>query len=216
MSTARATTRNATRAPAGEQQATGDNASRLSRQAWIDAAVAKLAEDSVTALRVDELAEQLGVTKGSFYWHFETREALLQAVLAWWQQLMTRHIQEIVDKLPADPRQRLETVFRIGLSPHPSVPGGPFELTLRDWARRDPAVRKVVLEVDGAREELATKLYLELGLSLSEARDYAHAHMAYVIGDRMSKSGDDAQDLRRRRRIAFNLLIPQMISTKKR
>lgn len=79
------------------------------------------------------------------------------------------------------------------------MPCGPFELTLRDWARRDPAVRNVVREVDDARVELATKLYLELGLSLSEARDYAHAHMAYVIGDRMSKSGDDAHELQRRR-----------------
>lgn len=97
-------------------EATRHMTNYLSRQAWIDAAVAKLAGHSVTALRVDELAEQIGVTKSSFYWHFETREALLQAVLACWQQLMTLHIQEIVDKLPDDPRQRLETVFRIGLS----------------------------------------------------------------------------------------------------
>ena len=49
----------------------------LARKDWIDAAIVMLAEDNVEALRVDTLAERLGVTKGSFYWHFKGREDLL-------------------------------------------------------------------------------------------------------------------------------------------
>lgn len=186
---------------------------RVSRQNWIDIAVSNLAKDSVAALRVDELAEQLGVTKGSFYWHFENREALLQAVLLWWRDLMTNQMPELLAKLPNDPRQRIEKIIRIGLSSGPSVPGGPFELSLRDWARRDAKVRKIVNEVDEARVHLLVDLYGQLGLSATQARDYAHAHMAFVIGDRMTSVDDDPQELRRRRRIAVYLLIPEMNPT---
>ena len=182
--------------------------SRLSRQAWIDAAVVKLAQDSVAALRVDELAEQLGVTKGSFYWHFANREALLDAVLDWWRQLMTRQTEDVLARLPDVPRERLVKLIDIALSPRPDVPGGPFELTLRDWARRDAVVMRIVQDVDTAREVIVTDLYRAIGLDEPAARDYAHAHMAYVIGDRMTNPGNDPQELRRRRRIAVAMLVP--------
>jgi AcrR family transcriptional regulator len=190
---------------------TNSSPGRLSRQAWIDGAVAKLAEDSVAALRVDELAEALGVTKGSFYWHFENREALLDAVLDWWRQLMTNETAASLNRLPDVPRDRLIKLISIALSPRPNVPGGPFELTLRDWARRDPAVMKVVVEVDRAREAIVTDLYLAMGLEKSVARDYAHAHMAYVIGDRMTSPSTDLIELKRRRRIALAVLLPPLI-----
>ncbi len=181
---------------------------RLSRQAWIDAAVAKLTEDSVDALRVDDLADRLGVTKGSFYWHFENREALINAVLDWWYDLMTEHTSGILDRLPPNPRARLSKLIAMALSPRSDVPGGPFELSLRDWARRDQSVRRIVSKVDAARETIVARLYRDLGLGEREAADWAHAHMAYVIGDAMTRSGAVDMDIGRRRRIAEALLIP--------
>ncbi len=59
---------------------------RLSAEDWEDAALSLIAEQGVGALAVEALARQLGVTKGSFYWHFRTREALLQAALERWEQ----------------------------------------------------------------------------------------------------------------------------------
>jgi AcrR family transcriptional regulator len=59
---------------------------RLSAEDWEDAALNLIAEQGVGALAVEALARQLGVTKGSFYWHFRTREALLQAALERWEQ----------------------------------------------------------------------------------------------------------------------------------
>jgi AcrR family transcriptional regulator len=204
--------RNAAPRAAPRRKAKPEPQQRLSRQDWIDGAVRKLAEDSVAALRVDELAEQLKVTKGSFYWHFQTREDLLEAVLEWWRALMTTEIRTMVGPLPKSPWERISKLMRIAISPRPDVPGGPFELTLRDWARRDPHVSKVVREVDDARTAFVTDLYKDAGLDDDTAQDYAIAQMAFVIGGRSVFSGENPAQLERRRRIAEALFLPKHLS----
>ena len=154
----------------------------LGRKDWIDAAIVMLAEDNVEALRVDTLAEKLGVTKGSFYWHFKGREDLLFAVLDEWRLRMTSEVA-VADLRPTGtPWERLERLLRIAISGRPDVPGGPFEMTLRDWARRDPKVAAVVRDVDADRIAFAAQLYREAGLSESDAEDYAEA--AHGVRDR--------------------------------
>ena len=189
--------------------ATDDPQGRLTRQAWIEGAIQKLAGDSVTALRVDELADDLKVTKGSFYWHFKSREDLLAAVLDHWHALMTQEIEALIIALPGDPIERLRKRLRIAIAPRPDVPGGPFELTLRDWARRDPTVAKVVQEVDEARARFLARLYRDAGFDADTAQDYAIAQMAFIIGGRTAFSDDGPAAFSRRRRIAETLFLPK-------
>jgi AcrR family transcriptional regulator len=185
---------------------------RLSRQDWIDGAIRKLSEDSVAALRVDELAEFLNVTKGSFYWHFQNREELLDAVLLAWRTMMTTEIQEMLGKLKDTGLARLRNLMRIAISARPDVPGGPFELTLRDWARRDPQVAKVVREVDEARINIVAALYREAGLDAESAQEYSMAHMSFVIGARTAFATQSPEELARRRKIAETLFVPALLT----
>lgn len=181
----------------------------LGRSDWIEAAIAMLAEDNVEALRVDTLAEKLGVTKGSFYWHFKGRDDLLLAVVEAWRLTMTSEIRALIFDRSGTPWERLERLLRIAISGRPDVPGGPFEMTLRDWARRDTKVAEVVRAVDAERNAFAVQLYREAGLSEADARDYAEAHMAVVIGIRMTLTVNDPEEIKRRRRIAGALLLPR-------
>jgi len=181
----------------------------LGRSDWIEAAITMLAEDNVEALRVDTLAEKLGVTKGSFYWHFKGREDLLSGVLDAWRSRMTSEVRALIFDKSGTPWDRLERLLRIAISGRPDVPGGPFEMTLRDWARRDQKVADVVRTVDAERIAFAVQLYREAGLSEADAQDYAEAHMAVVIGIRMTMVGNDRDEIRRRRRIAGALLLPR-------
>ena len=185
---------------------------KLSRQDWIDGAVQKLSEDSVAALRVDELAESLNVTKGSFYWHFRSREDLLDGVLTWWRTLMTSEIPNILSKLPEAGWERLRALLHIAISAGPYVPGGPFELTLRDWARRDARVAQLVREVDDSRVDFVEELYRQAGLDAETARDYAEAQMAFVIGARMVSPSATRAEIGRRRKIAEKLLLPRHLT----
>jgi AcrR family transcriptional regulator len=85
--------------------------SRLSSSDWETAALDLLAEQGVAAVAVEPLARRLGVTKGSFYWHFPSREALLKSALEQWEK---QDQEAVFDQIEAigDPRERLYALFR--------------------------------------------------------------------------------------------------------
>src|ERR1700746_2561025 len=90
-----------------------ESASRqnLSAEHWAEAALEALASGGLEAVAVEPLARRLSVTKGSFYWHFANREALLRAALALWKKRETYDTIEGVEEL-ADPYERLVRLFK--------------------------------------------------------------------------------------------------------
>jgi AcrR family transcriptional regulator len=84
---------------------------RLSAPDWEQAALDTIAESGLGAVAVESLARRLGVTKGSFYWHFATREALIKAALERWERRDEEEIMAQVEPI-ADPRERLRELFR--------------------------------------------------------------------------------------------------------
>ena len=84
--------------------------SRLSAADWELAALDLIAEQGVAAVAVEPLARRLNVTKGSFYWHFATRDALLEAALKRWEQVDVDHLMTQIDRIE-DPRERLTQLF---------------------------------------------------------------------------------------------------------
>ena len=82
----------------------------MDADAWIQAALDALAEDGLSAVAVEPLARRMGVTKGSFYWHFKNRDALLAATLEFWEQRYTeRAVQSFAEV--ANPSNRLPFMF---------------------------------------------------------------------------------------------------------
>src|SRR5690348_18444965 len=79
---------------------------RLSAADWERGALEMIAQEGVGALAVEALARRLGVTKGSFYWHFKNREALLQAALNRWEVDDTRELSGHVEAVGEHPRER--------------------------------------------------------------------------------------------------------------
>jgi AcrR family transcriptional regulator len=85
---------------------------RLNASDWEQAALEMIAEVGVAAVAVEPLAKRLGVTKGSFYWHFATREALLSAALTRWSEDDTQDVLTRVSHI-TDAREQLRTLFRV-------------------------------------------------------------------------------------------------------
>src|SRR5690606_37186067 len=83
---------------------------RLSADDWAQAALELIAEQGVAAVAVEPLARRLGVPKGSFYWHFPSREALLVAALERWEQVEQEEVFGQLEAIP-DPAQRLRSLF---------------------------------------------------------------------------------------------------------
>src|SRR3954463_6258167 len=84
---------------------------RLSAEDWESAALELIASQGVAAVAVEALARQLGVTKGSFYWHFPTREALVKAALERWETQDVDNVFAQVEPI-VDARARLCELFR--------------------------------------------------------------------------------------------------------
>ncbi len=148
---------------------------RLDRDAWVDAGLVALEEEGVDAVAAAPLARALGVTRGSFYWHFSSREDLLGAVLARWER---DHSDALVDALEAvaDPRERLRLLVTQSLAKPPSI-----FVRLLDAADREPLVAAVLHRSATRRTELIAASLRELGLSPAEARRRALlAYTSYI------------------------------------
>lgn len=126
---------------------------------------------------------------------------------------MTSETRALIVDISGTPWERLERLIRIAVSHRQDVPGGPFEMTLRDWARRDAKVAAVVHEVDTERVNFLRQLYREAGLSDSDAEEYAELHMAFVIGTRLTLPPGDREEIKRRRRVGMALLLPRQRAT---
>lgn len=87
---------------------------RLSADDWLRAALDEIAGHGVHALAVEPLARRLGVTKGSFYWHFDSRDALLKGAMKLWEKQDQETLFDVVEPIQ-DPRERLRRLFtRVG------------------------------------------------------------------------------------------------------
>ena len=164
----------------------GQAVARLNPYDWVRAAQRRLGADGIDQVRVEVLAKDLGVSKGSFYWHFEDRAALLAALLAAWELEATRSIIDEVEAAPASPRERLWALMRRVFLTPPGV--DLFETAVRAWAARDEAARGVVGRVDRQRVRYVKGLLGQLGLSAAESRRRAELMYRALIGEFVLRS----------------------------
>src|SRR3954471_23093571 len=91
---------------------------------WAEAALDALAQGGLSAVAVEPLAKSLGTTKGSFYWHFADRNALLEATLGLWEQRDTDQVLASIDETQ-DVGNRLRNLLRLAfMSVRSDTPGG--------------------------------------------------------------------------------------------
>lgn len=151
--------------------------SRLTAEDWELAALQMIADQGVGALAVEALARQLGVTKGSFYWHFRSREALLQAALERWEQYGEREVLGQIEQI-ADPRLRLPELFR--RVAHELQPHRVYAALLK--ALDHPLVVPVMARASQRRTEFLNTAYREAGLPVREALNRARLTYAAYVG----------------------------------
>jgi AcrR family transcriptional regulator len=118
-----------------------------------------LSREGEAQLRIDALVDALGVTKGSFYWHFANRAHFVRSLSEYWQQWSTDYVVEEMGDLEGDPKELLmkldEIVVRDDLTR--------FDLVMRSWATHEPDVGRIVEEVDSTRLDFVRRLFRQLG-----------------------------------------------------
>ncbi|WP_018411075.1 TetR/AcrR family transcriptional regulator [Methyloversatilis thermotolerans] len=151
------------------------------RATWMRAASRTLAERGPEGIKVESLARELGLTKGSFYWHFKDRRALLDALLADWRDGRIADIRARTEGPPGEEAARLRgLVAAYGDSPNPR--GLRVELAIRAWATQDAAAAAAVQQVDALRIECASRLFEAAGFASAEAADRSVLLYACLFG----------------------------------
>jgi len=174
---------------------------------WINAATAVLVDKSVDAVRVDLLAKGLNVTRGSFYWHFQDRDDLLQQVLKFWRDAATEQIINRFEGSGADPEALVHELASLPFHGQAAFDSASIELAIRAWARRDEMARQVVDEVDAKRLSYISQTFVALGFSFQEAGMRAFLLYSYMISESlMNGQGTETQRLQRRDFVAQRML----------
>lgn len=144
---------------------------QLSARDWLDQGLRTLAEKGFTALKAEPLSKTMGVSRGSFYWHFADISAFHAALLQHWREIATEQIIAILES-GANKGERLrlllERVFTAKLT---------LENAVRTWATLNPAARSAVQTIDRRRLGYIESLLREQGLSSDVAR--ARAQVLY-------------------------------------
>ena len=153
---------------------------QLSAQDWLKQGLRTLAKEGFTALKAEPLAKVMGVSRGSFYWHFADIDAFHAAILKRWREVAA---EQIIADLEAAPDQALPLLLRRAFSDNLAL-----EHAVRAWAALDPLARSAVQAIDRRRLEYLERLLGSAGLSPAVARARAQilywAFIGFALSDK--------------------------------
>jgi len=155
-----------------------DTSSRLSVDDWIQAGFAILAEEGIKALKIDRLCRRLGVTKGSFYWHFTDIARYRATLVEAWGELRDDDRRNFGDLAALPPRERLSKMMSSLVSPHHWT----LERAMREWARTDEDAAASVRAADQRVLAAVRQAFLDYGFAPDDADLRANATFAAGIG----------------------------------
>ena len=170
---------------------------RLSVEDWLQAGYTVLAEQGVRALKVERLCQQAGVTRGSFYWHFEDMDSYRAALVESWQTFLEHDRSSLAELDALPPRERLSAMMTALVSPQHWM----LERAMREWARTDPAAAANIRAADRRLLRAVVKAYSDYGFSAADAKLRAELTFAAGIGLlHLAGSAEQARSVAQRER----------------
>ena len=162
-------------------------AAPLQRADWIRAAFARLAQDGIDAVRVEVLARDLHVSKGSFYWHFRDRDELAASLLEQWEEDESAWLAAAVADERSAPARWAELVAHLTDAAHSRL-----EASLRDWARRDPRAAERARGIEQKRRGYIAEVLEDVGFTERAAEAWSEMGLLVCLGwvDRASRDPD--------------------------
>ena len=133
----------------------------MGSEAWIRAARTALIKGGIADVKIVPLAQVLGVTSGSFYWHFKSLQTLLDALLQDWQKTNTEPLFAAVAAHPDSGARQFDALVDVWINETNYSPA--WDSAVRDWARVSPKVEAAVRRIDETRIELLRTVFKRLG-----------------------------------------------------
>jgi len=161
---------------------------RLRPAEWVNAGLKALAKSGFSALKADTLANRLGISRGSFYWHFADVPAFHAAILRRWREIA---LENIIDELEGAADGRLEALAYREFAGDTGI-----ERAVRAWATADARAREAVEAVDAERIRYLRKMLIDAGVSASVAGTRARIINWCYLGFALSSNKLDHNTLK--------------------
>ena len=175
---------------------------RLGREEWLSRSLEVLSREGKAKLRIDALTNSLGITKGSFYWHFKDRADFVKSLAQYWAKNSTEQVIDLLNEFQGDASDRLfglmEYLYRKDF--------GKYDIAMRAWAAQEPEVARIVKKVDKQRFTFVRSLFAELGFKGQELEMRTRTFVVYhslELGSFASGTKKDRQRLLKRRHAFF-------------
>jgi AcrR family transcriptional regulator len=171
-----------------ERGAATPERSQLQRFDWLQTALQIFVDEGIDAVRITRLADDLKVTRGSFYWHFKNREDLLMSLVSYWKGKNTAAITESI----AQATSLSDGILRLFETCVDAAQFDPrLDLALREWARRSDSIHRLVDSEDAARIDALRQFYQRFDYpmpqALIRARVFYYSQIGfYALGTRES------------------------------
>jgi AcrR family transcriptional regulator len=157
-------------------------ADQLSAADWLDLGLRTLAKGGFTALKAEPLAKAMGVSRGSFYWHFADIGVYHAAILKHWRDVAAEQVIANLKVVSKD-RDALALLLRQAFSSTPAL-----ENAVRTWATVDPAARAAVQAIDQRRLDYIETMLKRAGFAADMARARAQilywAFLGFALSDK--------------------------------
>jgi AcrR family transcriptional regulator len=147
---------------------------------WLDAAYSLLVEGGVEAVKVMPLAERLGLSRTSFYWHFPDREALLAGLIDRWQSKNTGNLIARCEAPAATISEAMLNLIDCWVDPQ--LFDSRLEFAMRTWGLTDPAVDRAMSEADSRRVAAITALFRRFGYDETQSDTRARTLYLTQVG----------------------------------
>lgn len=177
---------------------------------WLDAAYSLLVESGVEAVKVMPLAERLGLSRTSFYWHFPDREALLSGLVDRWKAKNTGSLVARCRVQASTIAEALLNLFDCWYDD--DLFDSRLEFAMRTWSLTDPAVAAAMAEADAVRVSAITDLFRRFGYGEAEADTRARTLYLTQVGYIALRS-NESLDVRLSRNPAYVLTFSGVAPT---
>lgn len=175
---------------------------RLDLETWLQRALEALAAKGPQVLTVEKLCRELGVSRGSFYWHFKNRADFVRRLAEFWDARFTLAVRETVASSPFGPAKRLllliETIQDLDVIR--------FDVPIRAWASTEPLAADVVKQTDAARYRYVRSLFQELGFSGDDLEMRTRTFVVFHSLEGAFTLGENSKAKKRQRKLRHRLL----------
>ena len=177
---------------------------RLSLDDWLEAARNAFISGGIGSVKVEPLAASLGVTAGSFYWHFENRESLYAKLLNDWETVNSAAMVRAAELKPATAEERFNAFLNVWITEQGY--SSAYDAAVRDWARTSDKARRAVHAVDAFRVSLLKRIFQDLGYDADRAEVRARITYFHQVGFYALDLRDDEQTRLKLRPLYFEAL----------